>query len=523
MAEMTAHTPATPLPAAFEMRGIRKRFGATLALSGVDLAVQPGEVHALVGENGAGKSTLMKVLSGAEIPDAGEMFRDGAPYAPRSPLEARRHGVGMIYQELSLADHLTVAENLTLGLEPTRLGCIRRNETRRIAVETMAKLGHPEILPEIPVSRLTIAERQLVEIGRAIASGCRVLVFDEPTSSLALEDVQRLFGLIRTLQQQGHAIVYISHFLEEVRAVANRFTILRDGQTAGSGVTATTSIDEMVSRMVGRRIEQLYPRSMRQPGETLLTAKDLAGIRKPLAASLTLRRGEVLGIAGLVGSGRTELMRAIFSLDKIRRGEIRVGAYTGPSSPVQRLAQGVGLLSEDRKGEGLAVSLNIADNITLSRLAGLGPLGLVLPSRQHAAAQRWIQKLSIRCQGPGQRVVALSGGNQQKVALSRLLHHDVDLLLLDEPTKGIDVASKAQIYELIDELTRGQTAEGRLPRAILMVSSHLPELLGVCDRIAVMCRGVLGPARPVSAWDEHKLLLEATGQAALKRELKIED
>ncbi|MEI6210900.1 MAG: sugar ABC transporter ATP-binding protein [bacterium] len=514
MAEVSANASPTPAPAALEMRGIRKSFGATLALAGVDLTVHPGEVHALVGENGAGKSSLMKVLSGAEIPDAGEMFLNGRPYTPRSPLEARRHGVGMIYQELSLANHLTVAENLTLGLEPSRLGCIRRSESRRIAVDTLAKLGHPEIHPELPVQRLTIAERQLVEIGRAIASGCRVLVFDEPTSSLAQEDVQRLFGLIRALQQQGHAIVYISHFLEEVRTIASRFTILRDGQTVGSGTTATTPIAEMVNLMVGRHIAQLYPRSVRHPGEILLTAKDLGGMRKPLSASLALHRGEVLGIAGLVGSGRTELMRAIFGLDTIRRGELRVGACAGPSTPAQRLAQGMGLLSEDRKGEGLAVSLNLADNVTLSKLGGLGPLGLVLPSRQRAAARRWIDKLRIRCQGPEQQVVALSGGNQQKIALARLLHHDVDILLLDEPTKGIDVASKAQIYTLIDELARGNPAEGRRPRAILMVSSYLPELLGVCDRIAVMCRGVLGPARQVCEWNEHKLLLEATGQAA---------
>jgi len=514
MVEVIASTSGAPVPAAFEMRGIRKSFGATLALAGVDLAVRPGEVHALVGENGAGKSTLMKVLSGAEIPDRGDMFLNGAPYRPRSPLEARRKGVGMIYQELSLADHLTVAENVTLGLEPARLGCIRIGETRRLAVEALEKLGHPEIRPDLPVYRLTIAERQLVEIGRAIAGGCRVLVFDEPTSSLAQEDVKRLFGLIRALKQQGHAIVYISHFLEEVREVADRFTVLRDGQTAGSGTTAGTSIPEIVTMMIGRRIEQLYPRSPRRPADAVLTAEDLAGVQKPLSATLALRRGEVLGIAGLVGSGRTELMRALFSLDKVRRGEIRVGVYAGPASPARRLAQGVGLLSEDRKGEGLAVSLGIADNVTLSKLGGMGPLGLVLPSRQNAAARRWIEKLSIRCQGPGQRVAALSGGNQQKIALSRLLHHDCDILLLDEPTKGIDVASKVQIYELIDELTRGSETEGRRPRAILMVSSYLPELLGVCDRIAVMCRGVLGPARDVGEWDEHRLLMEATGQAA---------
>jgi ribose transport system ATP-binding protein len=515
MVEVTANTPATSASmAAFEMRGIRKSFGATLALAGVDFAVKHGEVHALVGENGAGKSTLMKILSGAEKPDAGEMFLDEVRYRPASPLESRRKGVGMIYQELSLADHLTVEENITLGLEPSQWGCIRLGETRRMTLDVLAQLGHPEIPPHVPVRDLTIAERQLVEIGRAIAGRCRVLVFDEPTSSLAQKDVKRLFQLIRLLRQQGHAIVYISHFLEEVREVADRFTVLRDGQTAGSGATASTSIPDIVTMMIGRRIEQLYPRSPHSATDIVLQANDLAGAKKPLSASLALRRGEVLGIAGLVGSGRTELMRTLFSLDKIRRGEIKVGAYAGPASPTRRLAQGLGLLSEDRKGEGLALSLSIADNLTLSKLSGMGPAGLILPSRQNAAAKRWIERLSIRCQGPHQRVTALSGGNQQKVALSRLLHHDVDILLLDEPTKGIDVASKVQLYELIDELARGNEKEGRKPRAILMVSSYLPELLGVCDRIAVMCRGTLRPPRDVKEWDEHKLLMEATGQEA---------
>jgi ribose transport system ATP-binding protein len=423
-------------------------------------------------------------------------------------------GVGMIYQELSLADHLTVAENITLGVEPVRLGCVRRGEMRRLASEALGRLGHSEISPDLPLRRLSVAGRQLVEIARAIAGGCRVLVLDEPTSSLAREDVKRLFGLLRTLRQHGHVLVYISHFLEEVLEVADRFTVLRDGQTAGSGDTASTSVSEIVATMIGRRIGRLYPRSRRIPGETVLEAKELAGLRKPVCASFSLRRGEVLGIAGLVGSGRTELMRALFSLDRVRSGELRVGACVGPASPPRRLAQGMGLLSEDRKGEGLAVPMSIADNITMSKLGAMGPFGLVLPSRQAAAASRWVDGLRIRCQGPGQRVASLSGGNQQKVALSRLLHHDVDILLLDEPTKGIDVATKAQIYGLIDGLAAGDEAQGRRPRAIIMVSSHLPELLGVCDRIAVMCRGVLGPARGADRWSERELLMEATGLAA---------
>jgi ribose transport system ATP-binding protein len=270
--------------------------------------------------------------------------------------------------------------------------------------------------------------------------------------------------------------------------------------------------DRIVAMMVGREVADLYPRSPRTPGEELLHVDGLAAAGgKPAAASLALRRGEVLGIAGLVGAGRTELLRTIFGLDAVKSGQVRVGGYVGPFSPARRWAQGVGMVSEDRKSEGLALALSIADNMTLSRLGGLGPAGLVLPGRQYAAARRWVERLAVRCRGPDQPVGALSGGNQQKVAIARLLHHDVDVLLLDEPTRGIDVGSKAQIYRLIDELATG--SGGRPPRAVLMVSSYLPELLGTCDRIAVMCRGRLGAARPVAEWNEHKIMLEATGEA----------
>jgi ribose transport system ATP-binding protein len=493
------------------MRGVCKRFGATVALDGVDFAVTPGEVHALVGENGAGKSTLMKVLSGAVEADAGSMRLDGRPFRPRNPLEARRGGVAMIYQELSLAPHLSVMENITLGLEPTRMGLIAWDRIRQQATAALAELEHAEIPPEVPVGRLSLAAQQLVEIGRAVAVGCRVLVLDEPTSSLTGADVKRLFRLIRRLKGRGHAVVYISHFLEEVRQISDRYTVLRDGRSVGAGRTAETTSEELVALMVGREVRDLYPRSPRLPGDVVLQIDDLAGLEKPRSASLTLRRGEVLGIAGLVGAGRTELLRTIFGLDPVRRGKVAVGAYVGPTSPARRWAQGVGLLSENRKDEGLAITLSVAENTTLSRLTGLGPFGLISPKRQDAATLRWLRKLDVRCRGPRQKVLDLSGGNQQKVALARLLHHDVDVLLLDEPTRGIDVGSKALIYRAIDELASGDAAAGRKPRAVLIVSSYLPELLGVCDAVAVMCRGRLGPTRPVHLVDEHHLMLEATG------------
>ena len=484
------------------MRGVCKAFGATAALAGVDLRVAPGEVLAVVGENGAGKSTLMKVLAGVVRPDAGEMLLDGRPYAPRSPRDARAAGVAMIHQELALAPHLTVADNILLGMEPTRAGFLRRAASRAAAREALRQLGRDDIAPEAVVAGLSIANRQVVEIARAVAVGCRVLVLDEPTSSLTAADVRHLETLVKRLRGLGHAIVFISHVLEEVRAFADRVTVLRDGATVGGGDLATLADATIVEWMVGRPVTELYPRSPRTPGAAVLELSGVAGRRLPESASLVLRRGEVLGIAGLVGAGRTELLRAVFGLDPVRRGTVRVAATSGTATPTRRWSQGVGMVSEDRKREGLAVELSIADNLTLSRLAGLGPAGLVLPGRQAAAARRWIEPLQIKCRDVSQPIAALSGGNQQKVAVARLLHHDVDVLLLDEPTRGIDVGAKARIYALIDELA----ARGR---AILLVSSHVPELLGVCDRVAVMCRGRLGPARPVGEIDEHTLMQEA--------------
>jgi ribose transport system ATP-binding protein len=496
-----------------KMHGVKKRFGATRALGGVDLEVQPGEILALVGENGAGKSTLMKVLSGAHAPDEGELWLDGQPYLPRNPLDARRQGIAMIYQELSLAPHLSVMENILLGIEPTVGPFVRWPELRRRAKAALEEIGIGDVSPDTPVRNLSLAQQQMVEIARAVALESRVLVLDEPTSSLTRRDIERLFALIRRLRDRGISVIYISHFLEEVQEISDRFAVLRDGQSVGGGVTRDTPSDRIIAMMVGRDVDDLYPRSIRvEDGEVVLEVLQLAGTVKPTAASLKLRRGRVVGIAGLIGAGRTELMRALFGLDRVASGEIRIGRYSGAASPRHRWQQGVGMVSEDRKKEGLALGLSIADNITLSRLGGLGPGRFVLPSRQRAAARPWIERIPIKCASSAQRVSALSGGNQQKVAIARLLHADVDVLLLDEPTRGIDVGSKAQIYQLIDDLAAGDPATGRKPKAILMISSYLPELLGTCDEIAVMARGRLGPVRPVAQWDEHQLMVAATGK-----------
>jgi ribose transport system ATP-binding protein len=422
-------------------------------------------------------------------------------------MDARRRGVAMVYQELSLAPHLTVTENILLGVEPARGGFLRRERMRAAAAAALAQLDRPEIPVDARTGSLPVAVQQLVEIARALAqSDTRVLILDEPTSSLAEDDVRRLFAAIRRLQARGMSVLYISHVLEEVQEIADRFTVLRDGRAVGSGAARDVPRTEIVRMMAGRQMDQLFPRSAHAPGDTILELEGVGGVVKPVSASLALRRGEVVGIGGLMGAGRTELLRAVFGLDPVRRGTIRVAAWSGWATPRRRLAQGVGLLSEDRKAEGLALSMSLADNTTLSKLTGMGPAGLVWPSRQHAAATRWIDRLRIRCRGSRQPVSELSGGNQQKVALARLLHHDVDVFLLDEPTRGIDVGSKAEIYALIDELARAG-------KAILIVSSYLPELLGVCDRVAVMHRGRLGEAKPASELTEHAVLMEAVGEA----------
>ena len=490
-------SPAVP-PPRLRLDAVRKSFAATVALGGVSLSVAAGEVHALVGENGAGKSTLMKVLAGVHVPEAGEMMIDGEAYRPRGPADARAAGIVMVHQELAIAPHLTVAENIVLGAERTRGLLLDLAATRRVAEAALAELGRPDIPLGVPAGSLSIAEQQLVEIARALALGCRVLVLDEPTSSLTLADTEKLFALVRRLREQGRSIIYISHFLEEVKAISDRFTVLRDGVTVGSGWTADTTPDQIARLMVGRNVSELYHHSARAAGETVLRVEALAGPRKPAHASLDVRRGEVLGLAGLVGAGRTELLRAIFGLDPVKAGAVRVGAFAGAATPARRWAQGVGLVSEDRKLEGLALDLSIADNLTLTALPAI-----VRPAQQAADSRRWIEKLGIRCAHPFQALRELSGGNQQKVAVARLLHHGVDVLLLDEPTRGIDVGAKQTIYRCIDELALAG-------KAVVVVSSYLPELLGICDRIAVMCRGVLGPARPVAEWNEHKIMLAAT-------------
>ena len=491
---------------ALRLTGIVQRFGATMALDGASLEVRPGEVHALLGENGAGKSTLLGVVGGLLRPEAGAMEVGGEAYAPRSPRDARDRGIALIHQELSLFPHLTVAENVLMGAEPSRRGLWDRVEARRRTREALDAFGHPEIDPDAVVSRLPLGARQVVEICRAIAARARVLLMDEPTSSLPRSDAERLFATIGRLSEAGVAVVYISHFLEETRAVASAFTVLRDGRTVGGGALETVTNDRLVALMVGRAVGELLPRREGRPSEDV--ALDVAGLTAPgvREASFTLRRGEILGVFGLMGSGRSEMIRALFGLARPASGHVGIGgrgrALAAP--PGRRLAEGLGYLSEDRKGEGLALPLGVADNVTLTRLGACSRRGVLDLALQRERATVRAAELQVRMRDAGQAVRTLSGGNQQKVAFARLVHQEADVLLLDEPTRGVDVASKAQIYGAV-----ARAAD--LGRGVLVVSSYLPELLGVCDRLAVMSRGRLGPARPVAEWTPQSVLEAAIG------------
>jgi ribose transport system ATP-binding protein len=487
------------------LRSIHKHFGATVALDGVDLDIAPGEVHALIGENGAGKSTLMNILSGAFPPDSGTMIVGGEVYAPRGPGDARAHGIAHIHQELVLCAHLTVAENILMGIEPSRGGWLRREEIHDRAAALLADFGRAEIDPRARTGDLPLADQQVVEICRALARDARVLLMDEPTSSLQRAKVERLFDTVRRLRDRGIAVIYISHFLEEVREIATRFTVLRDGRSVGGGELVAVTDDELISMMVGRaqtrvsvphrREANVAPPPTPDPRlptpDVLLQVENLSALPRLHAASFTLHRGEVLGIAGLIGSGRTDLIRALFGLQKA-------------TGRVTMHGNGFGYLSEDRKGEGLALQLPIADNVTMSRFDTCARGGWIDRGLQNTQTESVMQRLRIKAPGPRGIVGRLSGGNQQKVALARLLHQDPDILLLDEPARGIDVGSKSDIYREIRRLA----AEGK---GIVMVSSYLPELFEVCDSIAVMTRGRLSPVRPTSEWTADAILQTAIG------------
>lgn len=493
-----------------EMQGISKSFGATCALKKVELQACRGQVVAIIGENGAGKSTLMKILSGAHQPDEGVMMLDGHPYRPQNPMEGRRAGIAMIYQELNLAPDLSVCDNVMLGLEAQRWGWLDRRKQREIVRNALQRLGHGELDLNRTVGSFSLGMQQLIEIARGIASQAKVIILDEPTSSLPQVDAQRLFAIMEQLKAQGLGILYISHFLEEIRQVADRYVVLNDGRTVGAGELSHISNEQIVTLMVGRTVRELFPRVEHAIGEPILKLEKVSGNPLPLDVSLELRRGEIFGLFGLIGAGRTELLRALFGLDAIRSGSIQLVQGHGGWKSVHHhhgVSVGMGLVSEDRKREGLAQSQSIADNMTLSRLQPYATWGWLRERARQDSVRDWMQRLKIKAQSGDQEVSQLSGGNQQKVAIARVLHQDAEILLLDEPTRGIDVGTKAEIYQWIGHLA----AQGK---SIVFVSSYLPELMAVCDRLGVMARGRLLEVRDIEGWSEHEVLSRAISMVA---------
>jgi ABC-type sugar transport system ATPase subunit len=472
---------ADPTPL-LQMRGIRKSFPGVLALDGVDLELHAGEVLALLGENGAGKSTLIKVLAGAHTPDAGTIHIGGAEASIRSPVDARRAGVAVIYQEFNLVPALTAAENIFLGCEPVRGGLIRTGEEARRARELFRRVG-VEVDPAAVCRRLSVAQQQVVEIAKALAADARILVMDEPSATLTPREVERLFAVVRELKAQGIGVIYISHRLDEIFAVADRVMVLRDGRHVGTRPVSRISREELIEMMVGRRLDQEFPRRQAAVGSPRLVVRHLRRGDKVRDVSLTVRGGEVVALTGLVGSGRTETARLIFGADRPDGGSVELdGRPLAIRRPRDAIAAGIVLLTEDRKAQGLVPAHSVRANFGLPNLDRFSRLGVVNQRRELEAFDRFAHSLRIRVTHPEQPVKNLSGGNQQKVVLAKWLARNCAVVIFDEPTRGIDVGAKYEIYLLINELA----AAGK---AILLISSELPEVLGMADRILVMHEG----------------------------------
>ena len=487
--------------------GLGKSFGGTAALGGIDLEGRAGEIHAVVGENGAGKSTLMKILAGVIAPDAGSMKLGGAPYRPRNPLEARRAGVAMVYQELSLCPHLSVAENILLGDQiPSRAGVVRWKSLRRRARAQLDSINQ-----KIPLGMLagdlSPVQQTMVAFARALAMDANVLILDEPTASLTDTEITDLFAVLRSLRDRGVAIVYVSHRLEEVFELCDRLTIMRNGQTIVTKDVADSHIDEVISTMVGRSAGELYPDRGTATTTVALTVKDLDG-RRVKDVSFAVHRGEVLGIGGLAGSGRSELLRILSGAQKHSAGEITVGETTLPKSPgvPRALAAGIALVPEERRAQGVILGASIQDNIAVANISAVSTMGVVSGARITDITTRGMRDLQIKARTPRQHVSELSGGNQQKVVLAKMLARKPAVLLMDEPTRGIDVGTKAEIYRLIRRLAEAGTA-------VITVSSELPELIGMSDRILIMHEGRISGEVAAAEADEEILLAYCYGKA----------
>ena len=511
--QTAAQAPAHSMPF-LSVEGLKKYFGGVKALDGVSFFLEQGEVHALVGENGAGKSTLIKILSGVFPYDHGAIFLDGQTYRPQSPHEAKERGVQVVHQEFNLLEHLSIAENVSIEKLPrNRFGLLDRKELNARARKALDAIGLTDIDVKAPVSTLGIAHRQLVEIARALQSDSQILILDEPTATLTERETKRLFELVSRIKEDGVTVVFVSHHLDEVFEICDRVTVFRNGRTIATDLIAETTPDGIVQRMVGRQLagEMVSRDDHKEFGNVALSVQDVCTQANPTetGVSFDLRYGEILGIAGLVGAGRTEILRGIFGIDPIRSGQVqRDGKTARFSGPGDAIAAGIGFVTEDRKDEGLILDMPISANVSLANMKSVSQSGLLKFAAERRQAMEAGEKLKLKYGKTADPASSLSGGNQQKVVLAKWLARDPKVLLLDEPTRGVDVGAKAEIYAILKDLARNGVA-------LLVVSSEMPELMTLADRILVLAEHQIQGTLQRADFSEENILKLAYGQTEL--------
>ena len=486
------------------MKGISKSFGPVRVLDGIDFTVAGGEIHALVGENGAGKSTLMKILSGAHSPDSGSILIDGQAVSIRSTREAEALGIAIIHQELNMIPQLSVMDNLFLGREPNRFGVIERGRVHGESASWLSKVGAGQIDVERAAGTLSIGLQQLVEVAKALSLNARVLIMDEPTASLTDREIGTLFKIMTDLKSRGVGIVYVSHRMEEIFKICDKVSVLRDGHFVGERAVADTSFDEVVKMMVGRELKERFPKREVSLGPVRLKVDDLADQGHITGIHFEVRSGEVLGVAGLIGAGRSRILNTLFGVNRSTSGKVLLdGAALSIENPADAIAAGIGFVTEDRKSQGLVLGLSLRENITLVHLGKFARAGIIDRKAEQAAVKDLMDELQIRSRDADLEVKALSGGNQQKVVFAKWLVKPPKVLLLDEPTRGVDVGGKAEIYHTINRLAAAGTA-------IVMVSSELPEVLAMSDRILVMREGRQTAIFDAKAANQEQIITAAT-------------
>lgn len=487
------------------MKDIYKSFGTNPVLAGVDFELLDGEIHALMGENGAGKSTLMNILIGLHQRDQGTIHIDGRETYFANPREAERSGIAFIHQELNVWPDMTVLENLFIGKEKiSSLGLLNMKEMKALANEQFRKLSVTIPLNQ-EAGECSVGEKQMIEIAKALMTHAKVIVMDEPTAALTEREIQKLFEVIASLKKEGVSIVYISHRMEEIFTICDRITVMRDGKTIDTQAIPDTDFDDVVRKMVGRQLTDRFPQRVFQPGEVVLEVKNACKTGKFKDVNFSVRAGEIIGFSGLMGSGRTEIMRALFGLDTLDSGEVKIrGKQVAIRNPHDAMQAGIGFVTEDRKDEGLILDFSIRDNMAMTNLSSSAPKGVIIDKKEKDFADLLIQRLQIKTESSSTLARQLSGGNQQKVVIAKWIGIGLSVLILDEPTRGVDVGAKREIYQLMNELTERGVA-------ILMVSSELPEILGMSDRIIVVHEGEIGGELSRQEATQECIMTLATG------------